>query len=59
MGVFLIGAKDKIDRALVKNYANVKTTNFDSPKLNPDDILKIITQLSMIQRNFYIKASLT
>lgn len=50
-----IGAKDNIDRALVKQYATVQTCTFDNEKISPDDVLRMISLLSMQQRNFHIK----
>jgi len=53
-----IGARDKIDRALIQQYADVKTTTFDHEKINGDEILKMINMLSLQQKNFHIKSDL-
>lgn len=51
-----IGAKDKVDKAIVKYYANTQTTKFDNEqKIKPDDMWKMINMLSMRQQVFHIK----
>ena len=46
--MYHIGAKDNIDRALVKQYASVKTSNFDSDiKINPEDMWKKINLIAI------------
>jgi len=54
MGCY-IGAKDKIDRALVKQYASVQTCKFDNEKIKPDEMLKMIDLLSLQAKNFHFK----
>ncbi len=43
----MIGAKDPIDRALVRHYANVKTCSFSEEKISPDDMWKKINMMSL------------
>lgn len=55
MGCY-IGAKDKLDKALVKQYAKVQTNNFsNNEKINPDDMWKMITMHSIQTKNFVIR----
>ncbi|HSA06297.1 MAG TPA: hypothetical protein P5556_03885 [Candidatus Gastranaerophilales bacterium] len=44
--MYLIGAKDKVDKALVRQYSKIQTTNFDDVKVNPDEMWAKITMLS-------------
>ncbi len=53
-----IGARDRIDRALVQQYADVQTTTFDHEKIDSDTILTMINMLSLQQKNFHIKNDL-
>lgn len=52
---YFIGAKDNIERALVKHYSGVQTCNFDNEKIKPDDVLRMIDMLSMTQKNYHLK----
>ena len=47
-----IGAKDTIDMALVKQYANVKTCNFDEQKISPEDMWEKINLLAITEKNY-------
>lgn len=47
-----IGAKDKIDKALVRQYANTQTSNFDADiKVDPEEMWKKIDLFSINQRS--------
>lgn len=46
-----IGAKDAIDRALVKQYSKIQTTNFDEPRVNSEDMWKKLNMHAAFQRN--------
>ena len=50
-----IGARDNIDRALVRQYANTQTATFDHEKINPDEILRMINMLSLREKTFHLK----
>ncbi len=46
--MYQIGAKDSIDRALVKQYASIKTSNFDSDiKIKPEDMWEKINLIAI------------
>jgi hypothetical protein len=48
----IIGAKDGIDRALVKQYSKVQTYNFDdSARITQDDMWNKINLFSISQKN--------
>ena len=46
----MIGAKDPIDRALVRHYANIKTNSLDEEKISADDMWKKIYMMSLSQK---------
>lgn len=49
-----IGAKDGIDKALVKQYADAKTSNFDEDiKMDPEEFWKKINLLSINQKSHF------
>jgi len=43
----MIGAKDPLDKALVKHYANVKTNSLNEERISPDDMWKKINMMSL------------
>lgn len=43
----MIGARDALDRALVKRYAETTTNKMDEQKVNPDDMWKNINMMAM------------
>ncbi len=45
-----IGAKDRLDRALVAQYATVKTNKLDEEKISPEDMWKNINMMAMSSR---------
>ncbi|NLF82472.1 MAG: hypothetical protein GX568_00615 [Candidatus Gastranaerophilales bacterium] len=48
----LIGAKDLLDRALVKQYAKVQTSNLDdSIRINQEEMWNKIALFSTYQKN--------
>ncbi len=50
-----IGAKDTIDRALVRQYANVQTCNFDAEStVDPESMWKTIDLLSTTQKSYFV-----
>jgi len=50
--MYYIGARDNIDRALVKQYASVQTSNFDdSVKISPDEMWDKINMIGMNQKS--------
>ena len=46
----MIGAKDNLDRALVRQYASSQTTNFDAPKMEAEDAWNKMNLLAMGQK---------
>ena len=47
-----IGARDGIDRALIRQYANVQTCNFDDVKINSEDMWDKINMLAMRNKTY-------
>lgn len=45
-----IGAKDKLDRALVKQYATAQANNVNTVKINPDDMMDKINMMAIYYR---------
>lgn len=46
----MIGAKDVLDKALVKQYSNIKTYNFTDEKVSADDMWKTMYVMSLSQK---------
>jgi hypothetical protein len=44
---YYIGAKDNIDKALVRQYAKIQTCKFDEPKITAEDMWKKLNMLAM------------
>lgn len=52
--MYYIGAKDNIDKALVRQYANTQTSNFDTDiKIEPDEMWEKINLLSINQKSHF------
>jgi hypothetical protein len=48
----IIGAKDLIDRALVKQYAKIQTANLDNTiRITQDEMWDKIALLSLVNKN--------
>lgn len=50
-----IGARDYIDKLLVKKYADEKVDNHDSIEsmVNPEKMLEAMNDVAMVQRNMF------
>lgn len=50
-----VGARDYIDRLLVKKYADVKVDNHDAMEsmVDPQKMLEAMNDVAMIQRNMF------
>ncbi len=51
-----IGARDYIDRLLVKKYANEQVDNHDSIEnvVDAEKMLEVMNDLAMVQRNMFV-----
>ena len=52
-----VGAKDKIDKLLVKKYAKEKVDNHDfsaASMIDPDKMLEAMNDYAAVQRNMFI-----
>lgn len=50
-----IGARDYIDKLLVKKYADEKVDNHDSLEsmVNPEKMLEVMNDVALVQRNMF------
>lgn len=50
-----VGARDYIDKLLVKKYADEKVDNHEAMEsmINPDKMLEVMNDVAMIQRNMF------
>ena len=50
-----VGARDYIDKLLVKKYADEKVDNHESMEsmIDPNKMLEVMTDVAMIQRNMF------